>query len=415
MVRKFLVLCAVSCALAFAADTRVVEEIIAKVNGDIITRGEIERTRQGLEAELHQQGITGPRAAQMIQEREKDALRDQIDQLLLVQKGKDLSINVDPEVTKRLAQLQVESKIADPDKFHEYVREQTGMPFEDFKQQMKNQLLTQRVVGQEVGSKINVPDAEKRKYFEEHKADFVRQEQVFLREILISTEGKTPEQVAAADKKAKDILARARKGEKFPELARDNSDAQTAKDFGELGAFKKGELNPEIEKIVFSQKRGYVTDIIRVPNGFLILKVEERHEAGQAPYEEVENEVAEKLYMPRMQPAVRAFLTKLREDAFLEIRGGYVDSGAAPGKDTSWKDPAQLKPEMTTKEEVAARRRKRFLGVIPHGRVGSKAADSVDTSKLGERGTAAPATPPAASAPSSTPPSPTATPGSPRP
>jgi len=74
---------------------------------------------------------------------------------------------------------------------------------------------------------------------------------------------------------------------------------------------------------------------------------------------DVKNEIMDHLYTPRLQPALRAFLTKLRSDAFLEIRGGYVDSGAAPNKDTAWKDPAALKPETTTKEEVAARKHKK--------------------------------------------------------
>jgi peptidyl-prolyl cis-trans isomerase SurA len=349
------------------ANVHVVEEIIAKVNGDIVTRGEIERTRQALEADARQQGVNGAKLQEGIKDREKDLLRDQIDQLLLVQKGKDLNINVDPEVTKRLAEIQIQSKITDPDKFHDFIREQSGMPFEDFKSQMKNQILTQRVIGQEVGSRMNVKDADKRKYYEEHKQEFVRQEQVFLREILISTEGKNSQQVAAAEKKAKDLIARARKGEKFGELARDNSDALTAKNYGELGAFKRGELNKDIEEIVFKQKKGYVTDIVRVPNGFLILKVEERYEPGLASYEDVENEISERLLMPQMQPKVRDYLTKLRQDAFLEIREGYVDTGAAPGKDTRWKDPLQLKPETTTKEEVAARKKKKLLWIIPRG------------------------------------------------
>src|SRR5207245_5143964 len=130
------------------------------------------------------------------------------------------------------------------------------------------------------------------------------------------------------------------------------------------GWYKRADLTPELQQL-FKEKRGYITDVMKVPNGFLMIKLEERHEQGLAPFEEVENEITEKLYVPRMQPKVREFLTKLREVAFLEIRAGYVDSGAAPGKDTAWKDPAQLKPETTTKEEVAARKRKRLLGVIP--------------------------------------------------
>ena len=97
------------------------------------------------------------------------------------------------------------------------------MPFEDLKQQMKNRALTQRVMRQEVGGRITISKAELQKYYDEHKSEFVREERVFLREILISSVGKTPEQVAAAEKRAKDILARAKKGEKFHELARDMS------------------------------------------------------------------------------------------------------------------------------------------------------------------------------------------------
>lgn len=349
-----------------AADINVVEEIVAKVNGDIITRTELEHSKQELEGQLRQQGLTGAALDKAVKERAADALRDQIDQLLLAQKGKDLNINVDGEVAKRIAQIQLDSKISDPDKFHEWIREQGGMSFEDFKAQIKNQILTQRVIGQEVASRINIPHSEVEKYYEEHKKEFIREEQVFLREILISTEGKTPDQVAAAEKRAKEIVARARKGEKFGELARVYSDAETKDNFGELPPYKRGQLRKEIEDVVFKQPKGYVTDPIKMPNGFEVLKIEDRYEAGQAPLADVENEIMERLYTPRMQPKVREYLTKLREDAFLEIRAGYVDSGAAAGKDTAWRDPTQLKPETVTKEEVAAHhRRKRLLFVMP--------------------------------------------------
>jgi len=354
---------------AEAPKIRVIEEIVAKVNNDIITRGELEHTRTQLESELKQQkNLSGGPLAVELKKHEADALRDQIDQLLLVQRAKDLNINVDPDVTRRLAEIQVESKISDPDKFHEWVRQQSGgQTFEDVKLQMKNQISTQRVIGQEVGSKISVPQAEVQKYYDEHKTEFVREEMVFLREILIAPTDKSPAGWAAAEKKAKDIQARARKGEKFSQLARDYSAAESAKSEGELGSFKKGQLRKEIEDVVFKQNKGYVTDLVKTDNGFVFLKVEERYAPGQAALEDVKNEVMERLYTPRMQPALRTYLTKLREDAFLEIRGGYVDSGAAPGKDTSWKDPATLKPETTTKEEVASRKRKRLLGIVPRG------------------------------------------------
>src|SRR6185295_5321084 len=171
----------------------------------------------------------------------------EIDTLLLVQRGKDLNINVDGDVTRRLAEIQVQSKLSDPDKFQEYLRQQTGMSYEDFKLQMRNQILTQRVVGEEVGRRIAVPEAEMQKYYEEHKKEFLREEQVFLSQIVLSTEGKTPEQAAAAEKKAKDLVARGRKGEKFSDLARDNSDdAETGKNGGYIGAMKRGLMDKQI-------------------------------------------------------------------------------------------------------------------------------------------------------------------------
>jgi len=373
MYRRLIVLWAASFSAAASlsvlagADIHIVEEIVAKVNGDIITRGELLHTQQEIEADLRQQGATGERLQQAVKARAGDALRDQIDQLLLVQKAKDLNLSVDAEVTKRLAEMQVRSGLADPDKFHDFVREQMGMPFEDFKQQVKNQLLTQRVISEEVSSRIAIPDAEKRKYYEQHKSEFVRDEEVFLQQILISTDGKTPDQIKAAEKKAKDLTDRARKGEKFSDLATTNSDdLETARNGGELPPFKRGQLMKPIEDIVFKQPKGYITDPIKVPNGFLVLKVVDRHEKGLASYEEVEDEITGRIVMPQMNAKVRTYLTKLREDAFLEIKKGYVDSGAAPGKDTSWKDVAQLKPQTVTKEEVAThRKRKHLLWIIP--------------------------------------------------
>src|SRR6267154_977374 len=282
----------------FAADLTVVEEIIAKCNGDIITRGDLERSRKELANAARQQGANGPTLQQAMADHEKNFLRDRIDQLLLVQKAKDLNITVDSEISKRVAQIQRDSGIADPEKFQAYVKEGTGMSFEDFKLEMKNDMLRQRVIRQEVGDKVNIKHDEIEKYYNEHKTEFVRQERLFLREILVSTENKDAAGKAAAEKKAKDLVARARKGERFPELARDNSDSITAKSFGALDPYKKGNLDESLESQVWDKPKGYVTDPIPIKAGFEILRVEEHHKAGQAELSEVENEVMDKLYAP---------------------------------------------------------------------------------------------------------------------
>src|ERR1039458_9442045 len=201
MIRRFVVLIASTFAVCSAADNvKVVEEIAAKVNGDIITRGELARKRLESESEAKRQGLTGTRLEVTVKEYAANALRDEVDQLLLVQRGKDLNLSVDADVTRRLAEMQVQQKEPDPEKFQAFIRDQTGMTYEDFKVRMKREVLTQRVVGQEVARNIDVSEGEMQKYYDEHKAEFMRKEaQVFLSQIVISTEGKTPDQ---ADRKS---------------------------------------------------------------------------------------------------------------------------------------------------------------------------------------------------------------------
>jgi len=369
-VSRFAVLMAAALPLAFAADVKVVEEIAAKVNGEIITRGELEQSRKEIEQGLRGEGLTGAKLQDAVKQYTSNSLRDQIDQLLLVQKAKDLSIKVDSEVTRQLADIQVQARdkegnrITDPDKFHQFIQEQTGMPYEDYRDRLVRQLLSQRVIGQEVGYRINIPEPELHKYYDEHKTEFVRKEQVYLSQIVISTEGKTPEQAAAAEKKAKDLVTRATKGEKFADLVRQYSDdPETARNGGSLPPYQRGLMPAEMDGPAFKEKKGSILGPFKRPQGFVILRIDERFEAGQPTFEEVKEQIQEVLARPKMEPKIREFLTRLREEAFLEIKDGYIDSGAAPGKDTRWHDVAQLKPQTTTKEEVAARvhRNKKIL------------------------------------------------------
>lgn len=348
-----------------AADIAMIEQIVAKVNADIITRTDLNRARREMEANLKQRGATPQQIAEAVKQGENDVLRDRIDNLLLIQRGKDLNVTVDSEVTKYLGDLQRDNKIADPEKFQAWVREATGMSFEDFKQEVKNGILTQRVIGQEVYSKVNIPKADVEAYYEKNKGQFLRKERVFLREILITTQGKDAAGLAASEKKAKDLVVRARKGEKFADLIRDNSDAVTAKQGGALEPFEKGLLNPALEAIIWDKPKGTITEPYKVDAGWLILRVDDHQKEGQADLADVENEIRERLGATIMQPKVRTYLTELRSNSFLEIREGFTDTGAAPGKDTRWTDPALLKPDTISREEVMQARKKRFLFVMP--------------------------------------------------
>jgi len=340
-----------------------VDEIIAKVNGEIVTRNDYDKAHRQLIEGLRQQGLSGVRLEAAVKDNERNILRERIDNLLLLSKGKELNINVDSEVNKQLTDIQRQVKIAEPEKFQEFVKEQTGQSYEDYKAELKTQSLTNRVIRQEVAGKIQFKREELMKYYEDHKPEFQREDRVFLREILVAYTGANG---ADAEKKAKDLSARAKKGEKFDEMAATNSDSDSAKQGGEIGAYEKGKLRADLENAVWNQPKGYVTDPINLGNGYLILKVEDHQKAGLADFEEVQSDITNRLFQPRFQPEMRKYLTQLRADAFLEIKPGFEDSGATPGKNTAWLDPADIQPITTTKEEVAAQtRHKRLLWLVP--------------------------------------------------
>lgn len=358
-------------AFAFAslADVVTIEQIVCKLNGDIITNIDLDHDRADLEKSLRANGYTGQRLQDAIKAETPNLLRNKIDNLLLIQKGKELDLKVDADVNKFLADLQRQNNVADPEKFQELVRKETGKSYEEFKADAKNNFYVQRVVSEEVMHKIQFKTEEVRAYYDAHLDEFQREERVFLREIAVSIEGKQgdPTALAAAQKKAKDLVDKARRGERFNELAQANSDSQTAKDGGALDPYKKSDLAPAILAAVWDKERGYVTDPINIGNALEILRVEDHHKAGLADFDEVEGEIQNRVLGARQQAALRAYLTKLRDISFLEIKPGFEDTGAAPSKDTTWQDPAQLKPATISKDEVLKQNpgMKRIMGVIP--------------------------------------------------
>ena len=366
------VLFSLFCAIvAIAADIppakpAVIDQIVAKVNGDIVSQDELQRLVRERTQELKAQGANGLQLEHATEELEKNLLRDRIDQLLLVQKGKELNISVDSEISKYMASLRRQSGITDEEKFREYVRQQSGMSFEDFQAEAKNSALTREVVSSEVGRHIHVDDKEVQAYYDAHQKDFIRDEKVYLSEILISTQNKDAAATAAAEKKANQLYEDASKGARFPDMARDNTDAATAKYGGILGGYKKEDLTKEIVAAVWDLPKGTVTKPLKLANGFEIFKVDEHTKQGLAPLADVKGDIENQLYGPKMQPKVREYLTELRTQAFLQIKPGFVDTGAAPGMDTRWQDPAVLKPETVLKAQVEQKQRmKRLLWTIP--------------------------------------------------
>jgi peptidyl-prolyl cis-trans isomerase SurA len=353
------------------ADT-VVEEIIARVNNEIVTRSEYVRSRDQLKQDVQQQEPAN--ADRVFSEKQRDVLRDLIDQQLLLQKGKDLGFTGDTELIKRLDEMRKQMNLATMEEL-EKAAEAQGASYEEFKQNMRNQIITQHVIGQEVGSKLGMNKEDVVRFYNLHKAEMERPEAVRLSEILITpktpvkpagvdgkpeppSEAETSSALAAAQTKAQDVLEQLKKGTKFSDLAKKNSDGPSAKDGGDLNYFNRGTLAKELEDKVFALKAGEYTDVVRTKQGYVILAVTEHQVAGVPTLKEVEPRIQDALYMQKLQPALRAYLMTLREQAFIDIKPGYIDTGASA---------KQTKPvETTAAKEANAKKlkKKKKLGVF---------------------------------------------------
>jgi peptidyl-prolyl cis-trans isomerase SurA len=320
-----------------AVNAKVVEEIIARVNNEIISKSDLDKARVSAEDDARQecQGKCTPDQLRTdIEDRQKNSLRDLIDQSLLVQRGKDMGINVEPELIKRLDQIRIQNKLDSMEDLEKAVSSyradaaqgsSQGMNWEDFKNNIRNNLLTQRVIGNEVGSHITIGKEEIEKYYNEHKQEYVRPEQVALREIEVSTEGKPESELADLKKKAETALKRIKDGEDFGEIAKRFSDGSTAKQGGFLGIYKRGELSKQLEDLVFKMKKSDLTDVLDTKQGYLVLQVLEHFDEGQQTLAKVENEIMDHLYSERMEPAMRAYLKTLREQSYVVIKPGFQD------------------------------------------------------------------------------------------
>ncbi len=294
---------------------RVVEEIIARVNNEIITKSEYDKALASAEEDAKQEcenRCTPQQLAASTEERKKSALRDLIDQALLVQRGKDMSVSVETDVIKQLDQIRIQNKLSDMEALEKAVTSQ-GLNWEDFKNNIRSHLITQKVIGQEVGSHITIPESEAKKFYEEHKAEFIGPESVALREIVVSTDGKKDAELPDLKKKAETALKRVDDGEDFSEIAKRMSDGSTKEQGGYLGVYKKGELAKAIEDKVFTMKKNQLTGVLETKQGYLILQVLEHYDEGQQSFEKVKEKISNQLYETRMQPALRDYLKTLRE------------------------------------------------------------------------------------------------------
>jgi peptidyl-prolyl cis-trans isomerase SurA len=336
-----------------------VEDIVARVNDQIITSSDYDRAMKELDGEMRQHGAT----MQQISEAHNDLLRNLIDQQLLLSKGKELGITGETELINRLNELRKQYNLETLEDMEKAAKEQ-GVSFEDFKANIRNSIISSEVLRDQIGRKVQFTQGELQRYYEAHAQEYAKPESVTLSEILVavaaspltptapgSTPGDDPAALAAAKAKADDIEAKLHAGGDFAQLARSFSDGTTAAEGGDLGQFQRGKMAKVLEDTTFSLKAGDITEPIRTRQGYIIFKVAQHNLGGVPPLKDVEQQVEDAFYSARMEPAIREFQTTMREQAFIDIKPGFVDSGAS-AKETKPVYSAYTPPAPKKKKKI---------------------------------------------------------------
>jgi peptidyl-prolyl cis-trans isomerase SurA len=360
----------------------VVEDIVARVNDQVISTSDYDHAVQDLEQQAQQHQWT----QQQLYEQKANLLRDLIDQQLLLSRGKELDITGETELIKQLDEMRKQYHLDTIDDL-EKAAEAQGVSWEDFKASMRNHIIAQQVIRNEVGAHINISPAEVQAYYDAHKQDFDEPEQVRLSEILIPTANPDDAaQVAEAKQKADDAEAKLKGGADFADLAKSASSGMTASDGGDLGDYKRGQLAKALEDQTFDLKPGQYTEPIRTKQGYVILKVTEHTPGGIAPLKNVEPQIEDQIGMAKMDPALRDYLTKLREDAYIEIKDGYVDSGASPNEMkpvySAYTPPSPKKNKHIQRARFNSRGRKASVQNVAETTTSSEKQEAADA-KLG--------------------------------
>ncbi len=309
-----------------AAHTVIVERIIARVNDQIITSLDLEQAQAQLMQELQQ---AHDNQTVDVERQEKNLLRDLIDQKLLLQRANDLGLSAETDTVRRLDQIRQRMHLATMRDLRRAIRAQ-GVSYSQFKQSIKNQILTQKVIENDVAPRIQMTPEDIKAYYQAHLKEFVRPDEVELAEILIATKGKPASMKPRLKKLAEEIQVRVANGADFSKMAVRYSKGSTAAQGGNLGYFQKSMLAPVIQRAVFHLSPGQVTPVLTMSDGYLIFKVVAEHHAGQESLSEATPHIQNVLYEQKLGPELRRFLTRLRHEAYIRLSPGYEDTGARP-------------------------------------------------------------------------------------
>jgi parvulin-like peptidyl-prolyl isomerase len=313
----------------------ILEQVLVKVNGDVVTKTEFERRQvSALQsrpefAKISQSSLEFERAVSALT---PELILEAVDELLLVQRGKELNYNLgDEQFNNIVASIRKQNNIDDDAKFQALLKAE-GLTMADLRRNLERSMLVQQVTRVDVTDKLSVTDEESRAYYELHKQDFTTPAELTLREILIevpaSDRGINAAEDDEARAKAEDTRKRLLAGEPFARLAGDVSAAPSKANGGLIGPIKSDELAPQLQQQLAAMKVGELTPVQRTTRGYQILKLESRTDTKIKTFEEARGEIADKVVEPKFESARGEYLERLRAQAVItwrndELRRAY--------------------------------------------------------------------------------------------
>ena len=309
----------------------ILEQVLVKVNGDVVTKTEFERRQVNLlraRPELANASPSDPALRTAIAEATPDLILDAVDELLLVQRGKELNYNLgDEQFNNIVANIKKQNNLDDDAKFQAALQSE-GLTMADLRRNLERSMLVQQVQRVDVMDKLAVTDEESRAYYEQHKSDFTTPSELTLREILIevpsSDKGVNVAEDDAAKAKADETRQRLLAGEPFPRLAADVSAAPSKANGGLIGPIKSDELAPQLQEVLAGMKVGDLTPVQRIPRGYQILKLESRTETKVKTFDEARGDIADKVVEQKFDAARGEYLERLRSQATIVWRNAEL-------------------------------------------------------------------------------------------
>ena len=334
-------------ALAAQSTPQIIEQVLVKVNGDILTKSDLEERQI---AALRQRNLN-PELLKN-DEQLKKALADvtpqllvaAIDEMLLTQLGREKGLKLSDEQFNRwLTSMRKEQNLEDEKRFQDALK-QEGMTLSDVRRNVERQFVMREVQSQEFGGKLQITEEEARQYYQANQKEFTEPATVTLREILIEVptvtqQGKPMVNVGQDDeaaKKAAAVRARLSAGEDFVKVATEVSSSASKANGGLIGPIATTEISQELHQLIDKMKPGDITDPIRTARGYQILKLETAKAAGVRPFDSVRDVVADRVYQDRANSEMRKFLDRVRRQAIIvwkneELRKAYEQQVAARG------------------------------------------------------------------------------------